>query len=176
MTDHLHIHPDEKIVLKLRKHWLILLRDTMSSILLAFLPFILFAILQIFVPTDIDFVTYLPLSGFATALWLLIVWMALAVLWTDYYLDLWIVTDSRIISVDQVSLFHRTVTTLSLDKIQEVTVKTENVFETLFHFGTIEIETAGPSDLNSTMEGIPHPERVRAAIMAQTLKKNPISV
>jgi len=172
----LHLLPDEKIILKLRKHWILLARDTISTLLLAFLPLILLAVIQIMAPQFENFPNYLAFMSFASALWLLIIWLALAVIWTDYYLDLWIVTDKRIISVDQISLFNRKVTTLSHDRIQEVIVKEENFVQVFFKYGTLDIETASPTDGDATMEGIPNPERVRAAILAETLKKPSIQV
>ncbi|MEK7098267.1 MAG: PH domain-containing protein [Patescibacteria group bacterium] len=159
--------PEEKIILKLRKHWVILARDTIGTILLAFFPFLLLAITQIVLPSTLYFEGYLAYMAFATSLWLLILWLALAVIWTDYYLDLWIVTDKRIVSVDQVSLFNRKVTTLSHDRIQEITVKEENFVQAFFKYGTLDIETASPTDGDATMEGIPRPESVRATILHQ---------
>ncbi len=167
--------PGEKVVLKLRKHWIILLRDTIGTIILAFLPFLLLAVLQIFAPQYVSFNGYLAYMSFVTTLWLLVIWMALAVIWTDYYLDLWIVTDKRIISVDQISLFNRKVTTLSHDRIQEIIVKEENFMQAFFHYGKLDIETASPTDGDATMEGIPGPESVRRVIMDQQAKKSTIS-
>ena len=163
--------PQEKVVLKLRKHWIILFRDTIGTILLTFVPFILLVLIQIFSPSLLDFNGYLAFVGFATSLWLLLIWMALAVIWTDYYLDIWIVTDKRIISVDQISLFNRKVTTLSHERIQEIIVKEENIVQAFFKYGKLDIETASPTDGDATMEGIPQPEKVRAAILDQQAAK-----
>jgi uncharacterized membrane protein YdbT with pleckstrin-like domain len=163
--------PEEKIVLKLRKHWVILVRDTVGTILLAFFPLFLLAIIQIMAPQYANFTDYLAFMSFATALWLLLIFLSLAVIWTDYYLDLWIVTDKRIISVDQISLFNRKVTTLSHERIQEITVKEENFVQAFFKYGTLDIETASPTDGDATMEGIPHPENVRKTILEQSAKQ-----
>lgn len=163
--------PDEKIVLKLRKHWVILVRDTVGTALLSLLPLILLAIVQVFAPQFTDFPGYLAFMSFATTLWLLLIFLALAVIWTDYYLDLWILTDTRIISVDQVSLFNRKVTTLSHERIQEIIVKEENFMQAFFKYGTLDIETASPTDGDATMEGIPHPENVRRAILEHSTKQ-----
>lgn len=163
--------PVERIVLKLRKHWVILLRDTMGTILLAFLPLILLSIAQIVAPQFLDFPGYLAFMSFASLLWLLLIFLSLAVIWTDYYLDLWIVTNQRIISVDQISLFNRKVTTLSHERIQEITVKEENFIQAFFKYGKLDIETASPTDGDATMEGIPHPEHVRKTILEQSTKQ-----
>lgn len=163
--------PGERIVLKLRKHWILLLRDTIGTILLAFLPLITLAAVQIVAPRFENFPDYLAFMSFATTLWLLVIFLALAVIWTDYYLDLWIVTNKRIISVDQVSLFNRKVTTLSHERIQEITIKEENFVQAFFKYGTLDIETASPTDGDATMEGIPEPERVREVILEQSGSK-----
>ena len=175
MINQIKYLPGEKVVLKLRKHWIILLRDTIGTIILTFLPFILLTVLQIVIPQYLDFKNYLAFMSFATMLWLLVIWMALAVIWTDYYLDLWIVTDKRIISVDQISLFNRKVTTLTLDRIQEIIVKEENFMQAFCKYGTLDIETASPTDGDATMEGIPRPENVRRVILDQQAKKTTIS-
>lgn len=172
MTNDIKFLAEEKVVLKLRKHWIILVRDTAATIVLAFVPFLLLAVLQIIAPQYLNFANYLAYMAFATSLWLLIIWMALAVIWTDYYLDLWFVTDKRIISVDQISLFNRKVTTLSHDRIQEIIVKEENFMQALLHYGTLDIESASPTDGDAAMEGIPRPEEVRKKILEQTSRGN----
>lgn len=163
--------PEEQIILKLRKHWMILVRDTIGTILLAFFPPILLAIVQIFAPQFLFFSGYYAFISFASVLWLLLIFLALAVIWTNYYLDLWIVSTKRIISVDQISLFNRKVTSLSLERIQEITVKEENFVQAFFKYGTLDIETASPTDGDATMEGIPNPENVRKTILEQTAKQ-----
>lgn len=163
--------PDEKIKLKLRKHWVMLVRDTIGTLLLAFFPLFLLALIQVAAPEYANFSNYLAFMSFTTMLWLLIIFLSLAVIWTNYYLDLWIVTDTRIISVDQISLFNRKVTTLSLERIQEIVVTEENFVQAFFKYGTLTIETASPTDGDAAMEGIPNPERVRKTILEQTTKQ-----
>lgn len=162
MADALNINPDEKVLLKLRKHWITLLGDAIGSFLLVLAPFLLFAIFIVVPPV---FPSLVEFAVFVSVLWILIIWIALTIIWTNYYLDIWIVTDKRIISVDQVGLFNRKVTTLGFSQIQEITVKTEGVLEAFLHYGTIEIETAGPHSDDAKMKGIPYPERVRSVIL-----------
>ena len=56
------------------------------------------------------------------------------------------ITNERIISVVKRSLFNQDVAQLNLNQIQEVTVKQRNIFESLFNFGTVTVETAGEQD------------------------------
>lgn len=160
------IHPEEKVLLKLRKHWIILVRDVSATALLGILPFLLFGIVGLTVSAPFNLSGLIPFAGLVSALWLLVIWMTLAVVWTNYYLDLWVVTNQRIVSVDQINLFNRKITTLALENIQEISVQTENVFETFMHYGTVNIETASPEN-DVLMEGIPHPERIRTIILQE---------
>lgn len=57
-----------------------------------------------------------------------------------------VITNERIISIVQSGLFSRQVSHLNLGDVQEVTVKQRNIFESLFNFGTLHIETAGEMD------------------------------
>jgi signal transduction histidine kinase len=162
--DRITLTPNEKVLLKLRRHWIMLVRDTIGTALLGALPFIVIppALSSGVLPFTVSLgAEYL---SFASALWLLVVWMTLAVLWTNYYLDLWIITDHRVMSLDQIGLFNRRVTTWSMEHIQEVSTVIENPIQALLGYGTIEIETAGPDDPHSHIPGIPNPERVRAII------------
>lgn len=156
--------PNEKVLLRLRKHWVVLFRETIGTVILGCLPFLV--IPAIVASGVLPFtVTLDPLYvAFASSLWLLIVWLSLAVLWTNYYLDLWIVTDHRVLSLDQIALFQRRVTTWNMEHIQEVSTLVENPLQALLGYGTIEIETAGPDDPHSRIAGIPHPERIRNII------------
>lgn len=168
MMPNIKIEPGEQIVLKLRKHWLILLRDTAGTLILGLIPFIVIPLILATVPSMyLDAVGSASLASFGTALWFLVVWMALFVLWTDYYLDLWIVTNRRIVNINQVGLFNRRIATWGLDRVQEITVKSENVIQHFFGYGSIEIQTAGPTDEYAKAEGIPSPEKARNAILKQ---------
>lgn len=167
MAEYVEISPNEKVLLKLRKHWIILARDAGLVAAFGLLPLIMIAIVVLMMPATDAVLSTLPFVSLIFALWLLLTWLTLAVIWTNYYLDLWIVTTQRIISIDQINLFQRKVTSIALDSIQEITVHTGNPLEALFHYGTIEIETAGPDDHDSKMEGIPNPERMRNVILEQ---------
>jgi len=153
----------EMPILTLRKHWFIYVRDSAATIVIGILPFILWNILITLGAIPPTHITG-AIGRYLGLLWLLAAWIALFVLWTDYYLDLWIVTNRRIFNIQQIGLFQRQASSCELDNVQEIVVKTENFLQTLLHYGTIEIQTAGPTSEYIVAEGIPHPERVRVAI------------
>lgn len=167
MSERIEFQPDEKIISKLRKHWIILLRDTVGTILLGILPFLIL-VLADSVPSLQEIIGGNSAAlNFGVLVWFFVAWIAFVVLWTNYYLDIWIVTDRRIINIDQIGIFDRKVATWRMERIQEITVSTRNFMQSLFNYGSIEIQTAGPTDEYATIEGIPDPERVRSAILEQ---------
>jgi len=85
------------------------------------------------------------LAVLITTVWLLLVWIAGFMIWTDYYLDVLILTNKKIVDIEQQGLFAREVSSLPLGKIQDVTVGTQGILATFFHFGNLKIQTAGAS-------------------------------
>ncbi|MEN9560940.1 MAG: hypothetical protein RIQ56_213 [Candidatus Parcubacteria bacterium] len=160
----LGLRPGEHILLQFRKHWILFLGESAGTVLSIFIPFIIYALLA-FIDGVPDTVFSNAVILFVTSLWLIIVWCAFIVLWTQFYLDIWIVTDKRIIKVNQIDLFNRHISTWEISNVQEITTQVEGFLQTFLKYGTVQIQTAGPSDEHANAVGIPHPDRVRAAIL-----------
>jgi uncharacterized membrane protein YdbT with pleckstrin-like domain len=75
-------------------------------------------------------------------LWL-IYWLALFIVWINFYLDVWIVTDNRVVNIEQLNLFSRHISELKHSKIQDVTSEVQGLLPTLFGYGNVYIQTAG---------------------------------
>jgi len=73
-----------------------------------------------------------------------------------WYNDIYVLTDERIIDIDQNGLFNRTLAETSLDQIQEVKIEVKGPMESIFGFGKIIVQTAGPSE-NLILELTPKP-------------------
>lgn len=155
----IHIQPDEHIILVVRKHWFVLLRDSIGVIIAGLIPFF---IISAFSASS---GAAPALATFFTGVWLLAVWMMLFTIWTNYYLDIWIVTDRRIINIDQIHLFKRDVTVMRTERVQDITVEVHGLFATLLKFGNLEIQTAAPEIVSTTVQGIPNPTYVRNVIL-----------
>lgn len=82
----------------------------------------------------------------------------------DFYFDLDVVTDRRIVDIDQDRLFNRTVSELLLDDIQDVKANSKGILATLFDFGNISIQTAG-SLPNFLFHDVKHPKEIAAMII-----------
>ena len=64
----------------------------------------------------------------------------------DFYYDLIVVTDRRLVEVDQELLFFRRISELPLEEVEDVTSLTEGFLSDVFGYGTVEVQTAGTED------------------------------
>ncbi len=136
------LRPSEKVLLIQRRHWFTVFVEFLWIALLAILvPLVVFW-LQIsseILPVLFDEWMIVLLLVMYYQLILIISFTFLA----DYYLDIWVVTDQRLIRIELRGFFNRLVTTMNLNRIQDVKVSTKGFFATLFTYGDIKIQTAG---------------------------------
>ena len=81
----------------------------------------------------------------------------------DHYLDVYIITDERIVDIRQTGFFKREISELHLREVQDVSALVKGFIPTVFHFGDIYIQTAGEHE-NFTFYAVPHPYRVSKKI------------
>jgi hypothetical protein len=90
----------------------------------------------------------------------------------NFYLSLQLVTNDRIIDIDQRGIFKREVNELAIKNIQDVTYKQNGVLQSLLGYGEVVIKTAsielGSTSDNTTagfvFENCPEPSRVAGII------------
>jgi hypothetical protein len=64
----------------------------------------------------------------------------------DYYLDVWIVTNERVINIEQKGLFSREVSEKELHKMQDITSDVDGFWATMLNYGDVYIQTAGEKE------------------------------
>lgn len=84
-------------------------------------------------------------------------------LWFLYNNYLYILTNQRLIIMEQISLFRRRLNESELDKIQNVTVEVKGVMKTMLNFGDIKITTAGVDPVMS-LQNVENPYGVQQTI------------
>jgi hypothetical protein len=82
----------------------------------------------------------------------------------DFYFDLNIVTDRRVVDIGFQGLFSRKVAQLLLEDIQDVDATTKGYLGTLLDFGDVEIQTAGVKP-NFIFETVRHPNEISAIVL-----------
>lgn len=160
---------NEEILLIVRRHWFNILNQF-------FLIFLMVALL-------IGSYSYLPqlfpilnnplfngLFLLAENFFALFIWMLFFLIWVDYYLDVWIVTDSRIVNIEQRGLFKRIVSELEFHRIQDVTTEVSGVIPTFLNYGSVFVQTAGERE-RFQFRQVPDPYAIKDLLMAMQKKK-----
>jgi hypothetical protein len=134
----------EYIVREVRRHWFFVATRAVLYVILGFAPVIGYPALAVFFPSLFTVTTNSASIFFALyPLWLLLLWISFFLFWTNYYLDVLILTNERIIDIDQRSLFHRQVSEFRLENIQDITTDVPGFIATFLDFGDIHVQTAG---------------------------------
>lgn len=158
-----NILPDEQVLITLHKHWFMLVRDAGGIVLIGACVPVIGSVLLGGLGVVSNHTAILFVFGMAA--WLLLVWMMLAIKWTNHYLDMWVVTDRRIVHVEQIRLFAREVNTVSLERVQDATVLYSGFLETVLDFGTIHIQSAGADMHEMFMHGMPQPNDIKQLML-----------
>ncbi len=176
LTERIQLEQDEIILIQVRKHWFLLALQMFGVVIGAILPLLfLYALEATPVARLIDTTLYGSEMIALYTGWLIIIWMALFGVWTNYYLDIWTVTNKRLITVDQRGLFHRDTGSFRLERLQDINVSVRGILATFLKFGDLHAETAS-GDRDFVARGIPNPQDLKAMILkasdAVTFKEN----
>jgi membrane protein YdbS with pleckstrin-like domain len=154
---------DEKVLLLLRRHWIILLAHGIVSLILLIVPIGGALILRNLIPS-LQTTTIYPFLVLLFWIYLMFVWSYFFVGWIDYYLDAWIVTNDRIINIEQNGLFNRVISEQRLYRVQDVTAVVSGPIQTFFNFGKVYIQTAAEME-RFVFEDVPEPYQVKKIII-----------
>lgn len=167
---------EEKIFLLIRKHWFNYLIFFFIT-LLTILPVVVTVIYLNYRPVDVSPMTYEILIVVFSIFILFMLGVQLYG-FVDYYLDIYIVTDQRIVDISQLGLFQRKISELQMRQVQDVSASVNGIFNTLLHFGDVLIQTAAERE-NFIFQSIPHPYTVAKQIVdlhekdVESTKKKP---
>lgn len=81
----------------------------------------------------------------------------------DYYFDVLIVTDRRVVDIDQGQLFYRKISELNLRDVEDISFERNGFFPTLLNYGSITIQTAGEAR-NFIINNIHFPSEIATVI------------
>lgn len=150
---------DEVIILVAKKHWL------------SILPIIVFSgVLVILGTAGLFLPLFMEIKGLAYNIYLLsesLIFLAAVVFfyvsWVLNYLSFGILTNERIIDIDQRGLFSSSQTAAQLESIEDVTANVSGLVSTILNVGTLLVMTAGEIP-NIEFEYIKNPQAVAEAI------------
>ncbi|KND51736.1 MAG: hypothetical protein ABA06_00550 [Parcubacteria bacterium C7867-001] len=175
-TPEFELEPGEKVILVVRKHWLILIGYAIAYAFIAWLPILLLDYIAggTFGATY-DFTKYLALDNkwvrFILGTWWLFTWFKFFSAFTRFFLNQWVITSTRIVDIEQTGYFRREVSSVPLARVQDVTTNITGFFHTIFGFGTVEVQSAGAEE-KFVMTGLERPTHIRDTIMREIAEYN----
>ncbi len=163
----------ERIVRKVRAHWIVLVGSLLPIAVLAIAPFAIKPLLNFstsatpalaIITKNITLFSNSPLAHTVLGLWWLLLWIGAFNTITYYFLNVWVLTTERLVEIRQPRYFNRKVSSFFLSRVQDVSSDVNGVLGTLFGFGFIHVETAGESE-TFEMHGIRRPNALRDIIL-----------
>lgn len=175
LLEKIQLEPGEEILKVVRKHWFIIVVELFAIFIMMLLPF--FALVAFaFAPSEWTTVItssskYLALVTYGISAWLILCLITGFTIWTHYFLDLWVVTDRRIVVVDQVQFFNRKISSFRLERLQDIKVSISGIIPTFLNFGTLRAQTASAAESNFKSTGLPDPRGLQSLIQGAMDKR-----
>ena len=145
-----YLLPTERVAISTRRHWAYLAGDTLQAIVLLLIGVLLARILN-----GVDFVgtVLIWFCVFVFARW---AWKI-----ADWYNETLIVTDKRLLLLT--GIFYRNVAIMPLVKVTDLTYH-RSASGMTFGYGKFVVESAGQDQALSTIDFVPHPDRLYSQI------------
>ena len=165
ITDFPGRQPNEKILLVIRKHFIVYIRIVLLFMVTSVIPVLVFIAIwsNSFPLTSGGTVSVVGYLG--ATLYFLYSLAVLLIAWLDEEFDLFILTDRRLIDITQVSFLKRTVATTPLDQIQDTTSNISGILATILNYGTIDVQTAAGTASSFTIDHVPDPAMTARQIL-----------
>lgn len=151
--------PDEKVILVARKHPWVLAKSGLVMILVVLIIVLSFLIFGASLTSSIVLVAGLI---FATIYGL--------IRWFVYSSDIYILSNERIINIEQSGFFSRRVTEAELANILNVSYEIKGAIKSILNFGDINIDTSGSDSNFLVLRNIENPHFIQEKIVSQQKK------
>ncbi len=170
-----HKRPGERIITFVRPHWIEMVRNITFFIFQSAIPFVLYVFVWQITPELLENPFTYVLIVLLSSLYLLMALQQMYNKFLDYHLDIWVVTNHRIISIIQNNLFNRVISEHAIEKIQDVQARQVGILQSFLNFGTIEVQTAGEKT-HFSFKNIPDPFKIAQEVnhlvhTSHTIKK-----
>ena len=154
----------EKIIKVLHRHWFDVLQQFLLVIVLTVVLFGVLLVLPNVFPDIQEEQDLRRMFSFLENLITMFVWIYVFFIWIEYYLDVFIVSDKKIVNVEQKGLFIRQVSELKYERIQDVAVEVKGLIPTILNYGDLYIQTAGEKE-RFVFRAMPDPYGIKNMIM-----------
>ncbi|MFN7160801.1 MAG: hypothetical protein ACK4NC_04310 [Candidatus Gracilibacteria bacterium] len=148
---------DERVILFFRKHWIVLLKYFFYGLLAVFV-FIANVVIVFVTISNANLETAYPIRIYLTISTLLLLIFA-AYIFTNlinYYLDIVIITNMRVVEVHKTIFFQNKVSGVDLSNIHDIRAEKEGFISNSLSFGNI-ILSSHTTNFEKTLTAIPTP-------------------
>ncbi|OGE84363.1 MAG: hypothetical protein A2846_01920 [Candidatus Doudnabacteria bacterium RIFCSPHIGHO2_01_FULL_49_9] len=155
--------PDEQIHKITRQHWMMLSKQIAVWLIfvVALLAYDIFAVREFAMLRNPEVEKFAAvIKGF----YLMFLIAGLFTIWIVYYLNYQIITNNRIVDVDQKGLLFHATTEIHLAQIEDVTAEIKGLFGNLFNYGTVFVQTAGAKTMFE-FDNVPDPKYIAKLIL-----------
>lgn len=154
---------NENILLVVREHWFRLFIKLFVLFILAVTPLVVSSLLG-------NYLSFLPDSKTQSVidlmfqLYYLAILVAVFIIIVMYYLNVHIVSEERVVDIDQVGLLNHRISELNIESVQDVSASTVGLFGSIFDYGTVYIQTAGATE-RFQFENVAKPSHISKVIL-----------
>ncbi len=102
-------------------------------------------------------------TSLAIALWLILVPVIGGFAWYFWSQNAYVLTNQRLIDLHFIGFFHRSVSEIPMDIIQDVTYETKGPLQSLLNIGTVTVQTASYTEV--ALETVTSPRSIQQTIL-----------
>lgn len=154
----------EEILLIVRRHWFDILKQLFLIFIMVLTLIGSYSYLPLLFPGLTDNAAFNSVFIFMENLFAMLIWLLFFLIWIDYYFDVWVITNKRVVDVRQNGLFSREVSELQIEKIQDITTEVHGVIPTFLNYGNVYIQTAGERE-RFVFANVPDPYRIKDMVV-----------
>jgi len=156
--------PGENVIKIVRRGFFVFFKRLVFLLLLAVIPLAVAYAIILGSPEILYDPIIFPLLTLGASGYYLFVWLFFFFNFIDYYLNVFALTNERIIDIKQEGFFARTISEQRLSRVQDVTSEVDGLFPTIFKYGNILVQTAGEQE-QVYFKDIAHPDEIRDLVI-----------
>lgn len=167
------LEPDEQVYVVLREHWFMLASRLLVWVVFVAVILVVDGFLKTYAAALYGGKVGVILSILRSTL-LLLAALGVFMTWAMYYLNVQIITNKRIIDIDQKSVLRHETSELHLQKVEDVSTEIKGLLQNFLDFGNVIIQTAGEKE-KFIFETVAHPNAITRLILDLYEKVAPVS-
>jgi membrane protein YdbS with pleckstrin-like domain len=164
LANFIHQKSYERIVCKVRRHSITFIPTIVLFLFLGLVPLVLQLLLTNLFPSFLEGYLINILAVLFISIYYLSIILFFYTEFVSFYLDLLIITNDRIIHINQHSLFARTIAEMDLYQTQDVISEVKGFVASLFKYGHLTIQNASAVTKFQSFD-VPDPDKLRNTIL-----------